>query len=204
MKDLIKVNYANERQTVLGRDLHKFLEIETPYHIWFPRMLEYGFIESVDYIAIEQKCSKPLGGRPSIDHQLTIGMAKEIAMIQRNEKGKQARQYFIECETKLFKLTKEKLTIEHQKKCMETLYNLFPELAKKDKINYIKANTITNKAVSNAFGFDKMLKKDNMTKDMLELREKVLDDYIKLYEITQDTTIIKTLLYAKYTQKLLQ
>lgn len=93
---------------------------------------------------------------------------------------------------------------EHQKKSMETLYNLFPELAKKDKINYIKANTITNKAVSNVYGFDKMIKKDNMTKDMLELREKILDDYVKLYEVTQDTTTIKTLLYAKYTQKLLQ
>ena len=92
---------------------------------------------------------------------------------------------------------------EHQKKSMETLHNLLPELEKKDKINYIKANTITNKAVSNVYGFEKMIKKDKMSKDMLELREKILDDYIKIYEITQDTTIIKNLLYAKYSCKLL-
>jgi len=92
---------------------------------------------------------------------------------------------------------------EHQKKCMENLYNLLPELEKKEKINYIKANTITNKAVSNAFGFDKMIKKDNMDSEMLKLRESVMNDYVKLFEITQDTNTIKTLLYAKYGKKLL-
>jgi len=92
---------------------------------------------------------------------------------------------------------------EHQKKCMENLYNLLPELEKKEKINYIKANTITNKAVSNAFGFDKMIKKDNMDSEMLKLRESVMNDYVKLFEITQDTGTIKILLYAKYGKKLL-
>lgn len=98
MNDLIKVNYDGERPTVLGRDLHEFLEIETPYHIWFPRMCEYGFCENVDYMGFEQICTKPQGGRPSQNHQLTIEMAKEICMIQRSEKGRQARQYFIALE----------------------------------------------------------------------------------------------------------
>lgn len=98
MNDLIKVNYDGERPTVLGRDLHDFLEIETPYHIWFPRMCEYGFCENVDYMGFEQICTKPQGGRPSQNHQLTIEMAKEICMIQRSEKGRQARQYFIALE----------------------------------------------------------------------------------------------------------
>ncbi len=95
MSDLIKINYDNDRQTVLGRDLHEFLEVGTPYHIWFPRMIEYGFTANVDFSAFEQNCSE---GRPSTDHQLTIEMAKEIAMLQRTEKGKQARLYFIELE----------------------------------------------------------------------------------------------------------
>lgn len=63
-------------------------------------MAEYGFTENVDFIGFEQKSSK-LGGRPSVDHALKIDMAKEISMIQRNEKGKQARQYFIEVEKEL-------------------------------------------------------------------------------------------------------
>lgn len=92
---------------------------------------------------------------------------------------------------------------EHQKKAMESLSKLLPELDKKTKMPYIKANTVSNKAVSNVYGFEKMIKKDAMTNDMLDLRQQVLDDYIKLFEITQDTTTIKTLLYAKYTPKLL-
>ena len=98
MNELIKVNYDSDRPTLSGRELHEFLEVETPYRIWFPRMCEYGFVENVDFIGFEQICTKPQGGRPSQDHQLTIDMAKEICMLQRSEKGKQARQYFIALE----------------------------------------------------------------------------------------------------------
>jgi anti-repressor protein len=95
MSNLIPINYNNDRQTVSGRALHEFLEVATPYHIWFPRMTEYGFAANVDFQAFEQNCSE---GRPATDHQLTIEMAKELCMLQRTEKGKQARQYFIELE----------------------------------------------------------------------------------------------------------
>ena len=90
----VKVNESQE-QIVSGRELHEFLGVETPYHIWFPRMKDYGFIENVDFSSFEQKSTN---GRPSTDHVLKIDMAKEISMLQRNEKGKMARQYFIELE----------------------------------------------------------------------------------------------------------
>lgn len=98
MNELIKVNYDGDRPTVLGRDLHELLEVKTPYTQWFERMCEYGFAENIDFIGLSQFCEKPQGGRPSQDHQLTIEMAKEICMLQRNEKGKQTRQYFINLE----------------------------------------------------------------------------------------------------------
>lgn len=101
MNELIKVNYDGERPTVLGRDLHEFLEVETPYHKWFPRMKEYGFAEGIDYMTVDKNVLRADGAEmPQIqrDHQLTIEMAKEIAMLQRNEKGKIARQYFIQLE----------------------------------------------------------------------------------------------------------
>jgi phage anti-repressor protein len=102
MNELIKVNKEGERITVLGRDLHKFLEIETKYMDWFPRMIGYGFEENIDYKVISQK--REIGiGKGLADHQLTLDMAKEISMLQRNEKGKQARKYFIECEKKINK-----------------------------------------------------------------------------------------------------
>ena len=96
MNELIKVNYNSDQPTVLGRDLHELLEVKTAYKDWFPRMCEYGFIEGVDFSSI---LSESTGGRPRADHQLTIPMAKEICMLQRNEKGKQARQYFIQLES---------------------------------------------------------------------------------------------------------
>lgn len=98
MNELIKVNYDSDRPTISGRDLHEFLEVDTKYTQWFARMCEYGFEENVDFIGFSQNWEKPQGGRPSQDHQLTIDMAKEICMLQRSEKGKIARQYFIQLE----------------------------------------------------------------------------------------------------------
>ena len=100
MNNLIPINYDNpERPTVSGRELHDFLNIETPYAKWFGRMVEYGFTEGEDYAEVlDKNVRNPAGGRPSTDHQLTIPMAKELCMIQRNERGKQARQYFLAVE----------------------------------------------------------------------------------------------------------
>ena len=95
MNELIKVNYDSDRPTLSGRELHEFLEVETRYNDWFTRMCEYGFTEEIDFIPFLEEST---GGRPSQDHQLTIDMAKEICMLQRSEKGKQARQYFIALE----------------------------------------------------------------------------------------------------------
>ena len=95
MNEIIKVNYDNDRPTVLARDLHDFLEVKTAFKDWFPRMCEYGFSEGTDFCSFLSESS---GGRPAQDAQLTIEMAKEICMLQRNERGKQARQYFIQLE----------------------------------------------------------------------------------------------------------
>lgn len=89
---------ADGSVAVMGRDLHEFLEMGTEYKKWFSRMTEYGFEENLDYQRVTQNCPT-LGGMQSItNHVMTIDMAKEISMIQRNEKGKQARQYFIQIE----------------------------------------------------------------------------------------------------------
>lgn len=98
MNELITIT-TNEvgEPTVLGRDLHEFLGVTTRYNDWFPRMVEYGFTEGKDFYSFLSKTSET-GGRPSTDHLLTIDMAKELAMIQRTERGKQARQYFIQVE----------------------------------------------------------------------------------------------------------
>lgn len=99
MNELIKINTSNpDRPTVLGRDLYEALEVKTAYKDWFPRMCEYGFTEGKDYCSILSDRSDGLPGKPRTDHQLTIPMAKEICMLQRTEKGKECRQYFIKVE----------------------------------------------------------------------------------------------------------
>ena len=95
MNELIKVDYSTDRPTVSARELHEFLEVNSEYSHWFKRMCEYGFSEGQDFSPF---LTESTGGRPAQDAQLTIDMAKEICMIQRNEKGKQARQYFIQLE----------------------------------------------------------------------------------------------------------
>ncbi len=98
--NLITVNYDSGRPTVLGRDLHNALEINSNYTTWFNRMTEYGFTENIDFTTYfpNLESENQHGGQNKTDHQLTIEMAKEICMIQRSEKGKQCRQYFIELE----------------------------------------------------------------------------------------------------------
>lgn len=102
MHELIKIQHDNDRITVLARDLHDFLEVGTQFKDWFPRTCEYGFQENEDFNPLKIEQVRLEGNREVKrelqDYQLTIEMAKEIAMIQRNEKGKQARQYFIQLE----------------------------------------------------------------------------------------------------------
>ncbi|WP_282926913.1 phage antirepressor KilAC domain-containing protein [Helcococcus kunzii] len=90
----IKQN-ENLEPVISGRQLHDFLEVGTAYDVWIKRMMEYGFIEEIDFSSFLMEST---GGRPSTDHLLKIDMAKELSMIQRTEKGKQARQYFIQVE----------------------------------------------------------------------------------------------------------
>lgn len=106
MIELIKITERDGKQAVSARELYSFLEIQTPFTMWAERMFEYGFTENVDYVSLSQKSEKPQGGRPQIDYALSISCAKEISMLQRNEKGKQARQYFIEAENKYRELQK--------------------------------------------------------------------------------------------------
>lgn len=100
MNDLIKTHEnENGELEVSGRELHDFLEVGTKYPDWFKRMCDYGFIEGIDY----QSCFSNLGseihgGQNKVDHQMTINMAKELCMLQRTDKGKQARQYFLQLE----------------------------------------------------------------------------------------------------------
>lgn len=88
-------------QTVNARDLHAFLQNGDKFTGWIKdRIDRYGFAEGTDFVSFSEISEKPRGGRPTKEYALTIDMAKELAMVERNDQGKRARQYFIECERK--------------------------------------------------------------------------------------------------------
>ncbi|MTB78856.1 oxidoreductase [Streptococcus uberis] len=100
MNELINITLnENHEPVVSARDLHKGLEVKSKYNDWLKRMLDYGFSEGIDYIAITQKKVTAQGNQSEfIEHIFNLDAAKEIAMIQRNEKGKEVRRYFIQVE----------------------------------------------------------------------------------------------------------
>lgn len=96
MESLIKIEERNGEQLVSGRDLHEFLEGSERFSKWWERMVSYGFEENKDYTPYQKV--HPQNKQEYTDYLMKISMAKELSMLQRNERGKQAREYFIKCE----------------------------------------------------------------------------------------------------------
>ena len=116
MRELIKVNLnEKQEQVVSGRGLYEFLEVKTKYKDWIKRKIEkYGFIENTDFVLVAQKRATNNPKNPYTlenEHIIKLSMAKELAMLENNEKGKQARLYFIKCEEEYKKINKENLLI---------------------------------------------------------------------------------------------
>ena len=99
--ELIKIETNNGKQAVSGRELHRFLEVGRDFTTWMKQMIGYGFTKDTDYVVYTENGENLQGGRPSQDYILSLDMAKQICMLQRSDKGMQARAYFIECEKKL-------------------------------------------------------------------------------------------------------
>ena len=99
MNELINVTLNDSHEPVVsGRQLHEALEVKTPYSMWFDRMVEYGFTENQDFLLNNFVKQTGRGGHNKVDHIIKLDMAKEIAMIQRTDKGKEVRAYFIQIE----------------------------------------------------------------------------------------------------------
>lgn len=160
--EIIKINTDNGIETVSARELHNFLESKRDFPTWFKDRIEkYGFIEGQDFTTISGKSKI---GRPSIEYYISLDMAKELSMVENNDKGRQARQYFIEVEKKVKNIeyvTKSELKeimndqrlflqalLEQQNNFMEKMINnnyqkQLPEPVKYTVKEYLKINNIT-------------------------------------------------------------
>ena len=106
MNELIKLQpqtiNGNAIETVSARELHSFLESKQDFSTWIKNRIEkYEFVENQDFIKLHKKMELSKTGQVAIEYYVSVGMAKELAMVENNEKGSQARKYFIECEKKL-------------------------------------------------------------------------------------------------------
>ena len=174
MKELIKITKNEEgQQLVSARELHKFLEIKRYFTQWIEPYIkldnEYKFLENVDFTRINVGVN-PTNGVPIKDIALTMDMAKELSMLSKSDKGRQARKYFIKCEEKL----------------KEELKNR--ELTETDKI--VKLASIVNseqraefilKLVDKFYSTEnsKSSKKD---KPKIDLKQKAIDIFKECYD----------------------
>ena len=93
---------GNAVETVSARELHAFLESKQEFANWVKnRISDYDFVENQDFVKLHKKMELSKTGQMGIEYYITLDMAKELSMVERNDKGKQARKYFIECEKQL-------------------------------------------------------------------------------------------------------
>lgn len=98
--DLIKIENVEGKKTVDARELYYFLESKQEFSKWVKdRIDKYDFVEGVDFIKFDKLVNSE--SKPRTEYHLSMDMAKELSMVERNEKGKQARRYFIDCEKKM-------------------------------------------------------------------------------------------------------
>ena len=111
MEEIIKITEHNGKRAVNARELHKFLESKYQFANWIQeRITKYGFVENQDYEVFKENLKNSNGGRPQTEYALSVDMAKELSMVENNDKGRLARKYFIECE----KIARESMVASYQ------------------------------------------------------------------------------------------
>lgn len=185
MKELITITEQNGQRAVSARELHQFLESKQEFANWIKnRISDYGFIEGQDFEVFDNFIKNPTGGRPAKEYALSLDMAKELSMVERNEKGREARRYFIEME----KLAKQ---------------NLIKELGSTIAVKKIKVRKdfIREKQQKLFEALDKNLKKA----DLEEISERFEIKYGRLYRIIKGKIEFKEstdLIHALYERAL--
>lgn len=107
MEEIIKIEERNGQRVVNARELHQFIESKQEFANWIKgRIAKYGFIENQDFCSFDKIIKRANGATVRTEYAITIDMAKELCMVENNERGRQARRYFIECEKQLKSIEK--------------------------------------------------------------------------------------------------
>jgi phage anti-repressor protein len=171
MEQLIPIVERDEQQMVDARELHAFLEVGTHYKDWVKRMLDYGFEEGSDYTLL--KFEHAQNKQEATAYILTLDTAKEICMLQRSEKGKQARRYFIE--------------IEKQAKLM---YQQFRSVAERPALDSHSVERMIRQAMVD---IDKETSEKRLSARLMNNTERVLsENVVKMARMVKDRVLIGT------------
>ncbi|MGL5051259.1 MAG: hypothetical protein ACRC6E_11650 [Fusobacteriaceae bacterium] len=162
------------------------------------------FEEEIDLLKIKEMKYLDSKNRSYPMFNLTTDQAGQVLMRESKLVRKQVIAYTRGLEEKLRMLTAKDVSKKLQLEAMETLQSMLPVIEKGEAINFIKANMLVNKLVSDLFGFPKMMKKAEMNCEMLCMRDLVMNDYIKLFEFADDNNAIKGMLRRKYIHKALE
>ena len=185
MNELIPIINEDEINAVDARLLHEFLEVKTVFADWIKRKIdEYGFNEDSEYKIVFLKNGKNSNvGRPKKEYHISIDMAKQLAMLEGNEKGKQARQYFLEVEKKYKALQKE-ISQARERNFQKAQMGLLHDVTPEDTKVYILANKEVNKITCEIMNTE-YKKKESMNETELRLREDVLIRWVDSFTTTQ-------------------
>lgn len=141
--------------TIKARELHAYLEVKNHFKDWITdRIEQYGFAEGQDYLSLAENSAKPTGGRPTVEYYISLDMAKELAMVERNDIGRQVRKYFINCERQVqdtyrLKHARELLIVQQQyvtalerAEELKRDHYLFPRTALIDNVDHVAVKRI--------------------------------------------------------------
>lgn len=221
INELIPISENNGTYAVSARALSDFLEPKERFNNWCRRMFEYGFTEGVDFTSVKSFTLVNNGAKRDIDdYALTLDTAKEIAMLQRTEKGKQARQYFIEVEKKyksppqndemilLYGLQAAQRIVERQK---EEIKQLAPKAQYAEKVlqsvsDWTATSIASELGISSQRLNSELYKRgvQRFTGEMWVLYAKYQDKGFtetRTYAYTSTSGEIKTKIYTVWTEK---
>ena len=205
-KMLVKIADRKGNSLVDARELHKVLQIGSNFTTWFYSMVDYGFVEGKDFIELIPKKEKNIcgdfRGRPQKNFVITTRMAEHICLVQKNEIGMKCRQFLIDVNELFLQMMLRSNDKAFQKEAMAKLKKLIPNYEQKKLegetiVDFATANKVVNKVVSDYYGIH-YCNKPAMPKDMLETRDKIMDEYIVLYKYCDSTEEIESKLRKAY------
>ena len=213
-KMLVKIADRKGNNLVSARELHKVLQVKEVFTEWIKRQLNtVDAVEDKDYIKLGLNLKNKIDGRgrPEVDYVLTIKIAGEIAMVagiapnanpETRKASKIVRQYFTDINELFLQMMLRSNDKAFQKEAMSRLKKLIPNYEQKKLesstiVDFATSNKVVNKVVSDYYGLH-YCNKSAMPKEMLETRDKIMEEYLVLYKYCDSTEEIENKLKKAY------